>query len=1263
MKHFSSDRVPIVDLVVVIDTSPSMKDEARALSRAAETAVNGAKSSCPCDLRVTWLGIEGTWKGTKFEQTVRGYLTEVCQISESNFSSRKRGELKSAGAQEDGARAIADLTDYYNWREGAAKAVFYLGDEALEGGGSKTERADIESANLAIQKAQAAGVTIHTYFGTSTSKSKHRQSIASEYARLSSETGGQAFTDRDSIEGFNTVLEKVICGSRTMKTDDANIQSATVYIQDFVAGKASNLYTLNLQTGKADSIGSIAADIYDLAFVGSQLYGLQQGSKTTNLVKIDRATGKATVVGDIGFNVVGLAYNHQRETLYATAAKQLIAIDPETGKGKPAVTVSKDKRGCGEVAFDAEGKTYITLIGTDKKKVLASCDLDSGKVKVIGDIGFPDLASMEFVGDVLYGVTGNFFNLGHDGQLIRIDLQTGKGTVVTRTTPLGRWAGMTVGEPATVARAKKTPAIESNKQPQTTLEEAMQLLTIDTKNNCYVIDPNDMNELQQNVASSFTFDRGTYDIQITSGRYSFAKSETEGEPLVLLWLYGENGSTFINKNTGFEVGATWTTLHGYNDRLQLEVKDKAVLCALFFDVNNHNNRGSVDLSITSQTPSFPSQRITVDSKKNSYVLDEKHLSSLKQWGHNFVELDSGNYRIKIREGNASYWSDNKQFDIEPWALIWIKAGKFVPKLTRTEVDETWCSLNGFHDEFILEVKQKTTLSGFFFDTYKEDNQGQIVLAIEPISAAEVAQAYERQHSVSSSRQQVTATSTVSATEQMAENKAAVGASSTSTSHHTSSTSYSGGSSFSFHFDEAQMEEMWQQMVPKIEASVRVTDEQDEKKEARYWDNLEKWILKGYQSQAKELAMQVARLEFMMKTITQQMEVSFNQNFQAWSSHFDNRLNNLLASRITTMVDERVNRQLSQHTQEIKKLVVEQMQSDLDKRIDTVVNLKVGNLSQDIKKTSLEQIEADLDKRIAKTVNVNIDDRSTEINNAIVEQIHNQMDERINSVVNLKISDRSQEIKKSALKEIQADLDKRINAVVDLKITDLTPELNNSVVQQIQGNMDKRIDAVVNLKTNDLPQNIKNLVIQQIKPDLDRQITSVVNKSTENNVSVVANNIMGDIDDRINVNFDNKMLNFRDDVTAIVKNEINHNNESLSTTILDDLTNRQFFLDMQTIKAEVDNFYARLGQFETQLYSRIEQGDTHVYNWTLEQLTALQGCMSDRQTLSDLFESFASQLKDELDNAACVQPSRFRPMTATVDRSQIAPAQSQQLPES
>lgn len=1057
-----------------------------------------------------------------------------------------------------------------------------------------------------------------------------------------------------------------------------------VYVQDCIPGKNSKLYTLDLKSGRASLIGAIASEVYDLAVVGSQLYGLQQG-KNTQLVKIDRATGKATTVGEIGFKVVGLAYNNQRDTLYATAAKQLIAIDLETGKGKPAVTVSKNELGCGEVAFDASGKAYITLIGSDKKKLLASCDLDSGTVTLIGNTGFPDLASMEFIDEVLYGVTGNFFNLGKDGRLIRINTQTGKGTVVTRTSPLGRWAGITVYQPATVSQTAATS--DKSNQTSTTAKETMQLLTIDTKDNCYVIDPNGMNDLQLNVASKCTLETGNYEIKIDSGRYSHSQSDA-GEPFVLLWIYGVDGSTFVNQGTGYETGATWTTLNGYRDRLRLEVKQEAVLCAVFFAINNSDRSGSIKLDINSDRSSFQPQQLTVDSQQNSYRLDEKHLSSLKQWDRNFIELNPGNYRIKIREGNASYWSNEQKFQLEPWALLWVKGGKVVPKLTGIEVAETWCSLNGLQDEIILEVKTKTTLSGFFFDTYKEDNEGQIILAIEPVSAEVIAEKYQQQSSASqtvSSNQVVNISSRGNARKETQTVTA-------QTSTNVGQTSIASGSGFGFRFDEAQMEQMWQQMAAKIQTSVTVTDEQDEKKEAYYWDNLEKWILKGYQTQAKELAMQVARVEFMMKSITQQMEASFNQNYLAWSNYFDSRLEELIDTRMMEMASEQVNLKVSDRSTEIKNQVVQQLQSDIDKRVESVVNLKISDRSTEIKNQVFQQLQEDIDQRINTVVNLKVENQATEINNSVVQQLQNEMDNRINTVVNLKVENQSQEINNQVIQQLQADIDKRIDSVVNLKITDQTPNIKNLVIQQLQADVDKRIDSVVNLKLADQTleitdsvtkqlqadmdkridaavdvkienqsQNIKNTVVRQMQTDLDRRITSVVDSKTDNSVQVVVNNVINNVDDRIDVKLENKILNFRDDVTSIVQNELNQNyTDSIKTTVLSDIKKQQFFLDMQSIKAEVNNFYSRLGQFETQLYLRIEQGDTQLYNWTLEQLTALQGCLSDRQTLSNMFESFANKLRDELDNAPCVQPSRFTPMNA-MQQTEIKPAQPQQLP--
>ena len=208
--------IPLVDLVVVIDSSVSMKDEAVALNAAVSAAIEEARSTCPSDLRVTYLGIEGTFRETRFNETIRNYLTTTVKVDESVLRGRKRGTVVGGGAQEDGARAIEDLSNHFDWRTGAGRAVFFLGDESLDAGNldAKQDQGDIEAANLAIAVAKAANVRVHTYLGTSSVKEKVRKEIEGEYARVARETGGQSFTSQDALRGFKELLQQVICGSK-----------------------------------------------------------------------------------------------------------------------------------------------------------------------------------------------------------------------------------------------------------------------------------------------------------------------------------------------------------------------------------------------------------------------------------------------------------------------------------------------------------------------------------------------------------------------------------------------------------------------------------------------------------------------------------------------------------------------------------------------------------------------------------------------------------------------------------------------------------------------------------------------------------------------------------------------------------------------------------------------------------------------------------------------------------------------------------------
>src|SRR5919199_1448423 len=1011
------------------------------------------------------------------------------------------------------------------------------------------------------------------------------------------------------------------------------VKPGAVYIQDCVTNELSKLYTLDLATGKATFVGEIVTEVYDIAFVGSQLYGLDRDGDKTRLVKIDINSGDVTVVSDIGNACAGLAYNRPRNTLYATTAKQLIAINLETGKGTPVATVADKDYNCAEVAFDADGKAYITLIGYNKKKLLASCNLETSKVQIIGNIGFPNIASMEFVGDVLYGVTGNFFNLGKNGQLIRIDTTTGKGTLVTMTEPKGRWAGISIYEPATVVTTEITPEVKSDEKSETTKEETsqpipaavkpektsqgtpaivsqesktlreegMSILTIDTKNNCYVINPDQMNNLQQNVATSFTFEKGTFDIKISGGRYKYAKAKTEGEPFVLLWIYGVNGSKFINKTTGYEIGATWTTLNGSNDNLQLEVKQRTVLNALFFDVNNNDNSGSIDLLISSNKPFFAPQTLTVDSKRNSYVLDENQLASLKQSGTNSIELNPGNYRLKISEGNATYWSDNKKFDLEPWALIWIQGGKFITKLTGIEVEETWTSLNGFKDEVVLEVKEKTTLTGLFFDTYKEDNEGQIILAIESVSETEQTQEKQQETTTTptvTDQEQTTTTPTVTNVQGSGEStsREAVGANSSETVTNVQgtggSTQGTGGSTgreavgassstqFTFRFNEDELKQKWEEQLQQINASMKVIDENDVKLEGQYWEQLEQWLFKNYEKQFKNLAIEVAKVRFTMDAYTQQMEFSLNQQLQGWSSYLDK----LVENRLNVEISNKINQQINQY-------VDQTFEQKIRNNIGLIINniLRKQELNQYIDQQVNQQIDSAFEQKIRNNVGLitqNIVNDNTDLNQYVSQQIDNTYEQKVQNNLHL-------------ITQNIVNNNEGLNQYIDQRLHQNV--INNSEVN----------NSIVNLVANSTEINNK---INNVYRDIDIKIENVRNEWTQTFISLVTQHV----DELINIIGDRDTFNIR------VANLIN---------------------------IKVDELLNQILRTKNELTAIISNADRHLYEWTLGELMAIKGCLTDREVLVETLVTFSAQLRTKLDGTACVDINTFKPFKPMIEPKQ------------
>ncbi|NOY84132.1 MAG: hypothetical protein GXO96_04820 [Nitrospirae bacterium] len=191
----------VVDLVVLVDTSGSMAAAAANVSNAAATAIAAAQQSCPTDLRLAWFGLEGTWPGTNFLTTSRNHLLGL---------GVNAGNLNTV-TNEDGAKGVGDLAKHYDWREGACRAILYIGDEGMEQG-DPHDGADDAAVTQAIADVNMSNVQIFTHRVSDTGVVADPAKIAS-YQSLATQTGGKFFNGPAGVGDYETLVTDVICNA------------------------------------------------------------------------------------------------------------------------------------------------------------------------------------------------------------------------------------------------------------------------------------------------------------------------------------------------------------------------------------------------------------------------------------------------------------------------------------------------------------------------------------------------------------------------------------------------------------------------------------------------------------------------------------------------------------------------------------------------------------------------------------------------------------------------------------------------------------------------------------------------------------------------------------------------------------------------------------------------------------------------------------------------------------------------------------------
>ncbi len=208
---------PQVDLIILMDQSGSMGAFADSISAAASQGIAMAQAQCDTDLRVQFLGVDGAnFAGSAFTTSHRAYLNTLA-----GTSLTLAGDIAPIGhATEQGANAIEDLSDKFDWRPDACKAIFYISDEELDGccpfriWGSVSELGnETNEVNSAIKAAQDNSVAVFSHLIDYGNLSVEMFNL---YQKLSDQTGGTHIKSTPAAvttKYYETLLPNIICNA------------------------------------------------------------------------------------------------------------------------------------------------------------------------------------------------------------------------------------------------------------------------------------------------------------------------------------------------------------------------------------------------------------------------------------------------------------------------------------------------------------------------------------------------------------------------------------------------------------------------------------------------------------------------------------------------------------------------------------------------------------------------------------------------------------------------------------------------------------------------------------------------------------------------------------------------------------------------------------------------------------------------------------------------------------------------------------------
>lgn len=206
---------------------------------------------------------------------------------------------------------------------------------------------------------------------------------------------------------------------------DAQLPSRLWFVEPLSNGSDLHIGPIRTSLGSSPTITDMAVWEKVAFQQGSTIFShpVLYAASFNALYRLNRRTAIAEPIGNLGNRGINALTSSPSGELYAMGqSAELLQLDAETGAIVRITPLSLSVASSGDLSFLPDGRLVATVTGFAGDR-LVRIDPTTGTVQILGDVGFFGVFGLAYFANTLWGVTT-------DGYLLRINTQTGRGTVV-----------------------------------------------------------------------------------------------------------------------------------------------------------------------------------------------------------------------------------------------------------------------------------------------------------------------------------------------------------------------------------------------------------------------------------------------------------------------------------------------------------------------------------------------------------------------------------------------------------------------------------------------------------------------------------------------------------------------------------------------------------------------------------------------------------------------------------------------------------------